>query len=170
MSPPQPEFVQASPREAEEIQTIAQTIWREVYPEIISAEQIEYMLAEMYAPEVIRADIEAGKEYFWITLESERAGFLAVDNDEGRDALFIDKLYLAPSHHGQGIGQRALSFAANHGRERGRSILSLRVNRNNDLAIRAYKRAGFKTVGELCVQIGGGFEMDDYWMECPITN
>ena len=44
--------------------------------------------------------------------------------------------------------------------------MRLRVNRHNDAAIRAYRRAGFVIVASDCLPIGGGFVMDDYLMEC----
>ena len=46
--------------------------------------------------------------------------------------------------------------------------LRLNVNRNNQKAIRAYVRNGFKTVETVDNPIGNGFYMNDYVMEADV--
>ena len=46
--------------------------------------------------------------------------------------------------------------------------LQLRVNKANASAIRAYCRAGFTFVEDVCTDIGNGFVMDDYRLERPV--
>jgi RimJ/RimL family protein N-acetyltransferase len=43
--------------------------------------------------------------------------------------------------------------------------LQLRVNKANAPAIRAYLRAGFVFLDDVCSDIGSGFVMDDFRME-----
>jgi ribosomal protein S18 acetylase RimI-like enzyme len=60
----------------------------------------------------------------------------------GRNA-FIDELYVVPEHRGQGIGWQALQFAEKAAREEEIGALHLEVSRNNSLAHKLYRRAGF---------------------------
>jgi RimJ/RimL family protein N-acetyltransferase len=46
--------------------------------------------------------------------------------------------------------------------------LQLRVNKANSPAIRAYQRAGFTFLDDVCTDIGSGFVMDDFRMEKPV--
>jgi len=45
----------------------------------------------------------------------------------------------------------------------------LTVNKANARALRAYERAGFRTIDAIFTDIGGGFVMNDFVMECGIT-
>ncbi len=50
-------------------------------------------------------------------------------------------------------------------RKRGLDALYLTVNKNNEMAIRAYKANGFEVIDAVETDIGEGFVMDDYIME-----
>ena len=45
--------------------------------------------------------------------------------------------------------------------------IRLRVNRENERAIRFYQNCGFEIVGEDCLPIGNEYVMDDYLMSRP---
>ena len=54
-------------------------------------------------------------------------------------------------------------------REAGARTIWLTVNRRNERAIGAYRRAGFREVRAQVTDIGGGYVMDDYIMELETT-
>ena len=62
---------------------MAGVIWREHYPGIIAHEQIEYMLARMYAPEVIRTEMADG--VCWVKAMHEGALVLGLPRGRRRD-------------------------------------------------------------------------------------
>lgn len=69
-------------------------------------------------------------------------GLLAVSSDE--DANWIDQLYLAPGHTGQGIGHDLLAHALRAlGRERPVRLYTFQANEG---ARRFYEREGFRTL------------------------
>ncbi len=165
--------------EVEVLSDLADEIWRECYAGLLSAEQIDYMLAKMYAPDQLRHEIERTQiEYFWLrkmppcTAEpTATCGFLAFGPDENNDgSLFLHKLYLRADSRGRGLAAAALGWLADRASKSSESNegrcprISLRVNRGNQRAIRAYQRNGFEISAELCSDIGGGFVMDDYVM------
>jgi GNAT superfamily N-acetyltransferase len=144
---------------------LAHRIWPVVYPSIISLEQIRYMLTRFYAPELLKHEIEAeGARYALIHEGTHKIGYVAWQPRDGGQTAFLSKLYLLPDRHGRGLGARALQWTVDEALRAGCARLMLRVNRNNQPAIRAYLRAGFAFESDLCTDIGGGFVMDDYVM------
>jgi GNAT superfamily N-acetyltransferase len=172
-------LISASPADAEDIARLASDIWRKVYPSIISEGQIEHMLQRMYAPELIRAEIEERSvRYFFLEIEGNPEGFSAYSVhykgpiaqgpplSSTRNTAMLQKLYLHPRRHGTGLGTRMLQLVElNISAElpSARRII-LRVNRQNDKAIKAYQRNAYQIAGTVCSDIGGGYVMDDYWM------
>ncbi|MCE9518894.1 MAG: GNAT family N-acetyltransferase [Verrucomicrobia bacterium] len=154
-----------------EISRLAHVIWPEVYPSIISVAQIDYMLGKSYSVKVLEEDITTRSVHYALIREgSENIGYVAWEALTTTDTAFLHKLYLLPQRHGQGIGAQALQWVEDAARERGLSRITLRVNRLNSRAIRAYVRAGFHFASEVCTEIGDGFVMDDYIMTKPLTS
>src|SRR5438874_13385671 len=58
-----------------EIAALAQIIWRAHYPGIISAEQIDYMLAHMYNISLMEGELDNGIRYDRLLLQNELVGF-----------------------------------------------------------------------------------------------
>lgn len=143
---------------------LAHEVWHAHYPDIIGVAQIEYMLAQRYAPAVIRAEL-ARPDVWWFVLrhDAKPVAYMSLQR-ESAAALKIDKLYVHPAAQRRGCGGQLLDEAARLARREGCSELVLAVNRNNANAIAAYRKYGF-TVREAVVKdIGGGFVMDDYVM------
>ncbi len=166
---PKTTFRPAAPGGIPVIRQLADRIWREHYPGIISREQIEYMLERMYGPEVIRDEMaQQGYCYVVVSRASEAVGFIAYRFDQpGRDVK-VSKLYLLPSLHGRGIGRQMLEHVREAAVRSGARTIHLFVNRKNEKALRAYERFGFRRAAEVVTEIGGGFVMDDYRMELTL--
>jgi RimJ/RimL family protein N-acetyltransferase len=157
------------PQQMDGIGDLAREIWPEVYRELLSPQQIAYMLKRSYAQETLLADLQRGVIFAQILSSNQDvAGFLALEPMPQRRA-FLHKLYLLPSRIGQGLGAAALQQAAELARFWGCGELELRVNRGNHRAIRAYLRAGFCFAGELCTDIGEGFVMDDHLLRLNLN-
>lgn len=143
---------------------LAGRIWHAHYPSIITVDQIDYMLERGYTHPVIEDEMTNGG-VIWLTIKSDGVmiGFAAF-GPYAPGTMKLHKLYLLPEHHGTGIGARALAEVERIARERGMTRLVLNVNKHNDKAIAAYRRAGWTVAGEVVVDIGNGFVMDDYVM------
>ncbi len=153
------------------IQTLGHRIWNQYYPGIISQGQIDYMLSVWYQPDAMQREMEQRGVWFAL-LEAEAhgpVGYLSFERHSGTDILFINKLYALAEMHGRGIGSAALQWIAERAPELGCQRVQLRVNKANARAIRAYQRAGFQFVEDLCTDIGSGYVMDDYVMEKRLT-
>lgn len=151
--------------DVEAVSVLAREIWHAHYPGVISVAQIEYMLAQRYDPQVIRAEL-ALPDVWWykLTLEQRIVAYAALQREAGGVAMKIDKLYVHPLQQRRGCGGRLIAKAVAAARAQGCRELVLAVNRNNAPAIATYHKHGF-TVREAVVRdIGGGFVMDDYVM------
>lgn len=151
--------------QAADVEAMARRIWPAAYRDIISKEQIEFMLGWMYAPETIVRELAEGNvRYFWIVAESANVGFLAAGPFSGDDQAHLHKFYVLPEQHGRGIGSRALKLLTEELRDFSVRELELRVNRNNSTAINFYQKGGFRIVEEDKADIGNGYVMDDFIM------
>jgi RimJ/RimL family protein N-acetyltransferase len=146
------------------VSQLAGRIWRAHFPSILSAAQIEYMLAWMYDVKQLRDDVQRGVVYE-LLYEGERP--LAYWGYEEMPAgeLRLHKLYLEVGEHGRGLGSFALRHVEDEARRRGLDRVVLGVNKLNEKAIRAYRRNGYVIRDAVKKDIGGGYFMDDFIME-----
>ena len=144
---------------------LAREIWRRHYPPIIGTAQTEYMLAQRYTPEAIRAEL-ARDDLWWDTL-AEDGAFVAFASSlrmTPERALKLDKLYVHPERQRLGYGAALIEHTCDRARRLGCERVVLAVNKHNDGAIAAYRRLGFDVADAIVKDIGAGFVMDDYIM------
>ncbi len=145
------------------LRALAEGIWRESYAGVVSAEQMDFMLAWMYSAETIRRELAEGVCWEVVRRGDEAVGYLSITF--GADGVAkLNKLYLLPAHQGRGLGQQMLARVLALATARDASEVRLQVNKANVRAQRAYERAGFVRIEEAVFNIGGGFVMDDYIM------
>ena len=145
---------------------LVETIWREVFPPVIGEEQTEYMLRNYQSPENIRREIDNGAQYYFVLENDYPIGYFAYELQE--DCLFISKIYLLQSERGKGIASWLFNWLENQALEHNRTLLRLRVNRGNSEAVNVYLHKGFIIIKTAVSDIGGGFVMDDYYLEKSI--
>lgn len=145
------------------VESLAAEIWTEHYVPIIGKEQVDYMLDRFQSKESISDQIRSGFLYFLIKEDKQFIGYIGV-RQKG-DELFLSKIYVRSSERGKGLGKKAIHFIERLAKEKGLGKIVLTVNKNNRVAIKAYEKLGFKNLGSVIQEIGGGFVMDDYKME-----
>jgi diamine N-acetyltransferase len=161
----QPEILPAGEEHLPALAELAGVIWRTHYPEIISPDQIEYMLARMYALETMRDEIRLqGIRYYRLLADGRFVGFASIGPTKSAGVIKLHKLYLLPELHGRGLGGRLLKHCEVEGRKLGARRLILSVNKRNAKAIAAYQRNGFVIAESVATDTGGGFIMDDFIM------
>ena len=151
----------ANTTDIELLTNLAREIWTEYYTEIISMEQIEYMLNMMYSHKTIENEILAG--VYWNILEENNkpVGFVVFTN-EGNKNLKLNKLYVQVTHHGKGFGQKAINYVVNFAEQNEFTNVYLVVNKKNLRAIKTYERYGFVCTEQVIKDIGKGYVMDDF--------
>ena len=156
--------------DVERLVALAREIWHAHYRAIIGTAQIEYMLAQRYDAGVVRGEL--GRDGIWwdkLVAGEEMAGFASYFLTGIPGEMKLDKLYVHPRHQRRGYGGLLIARAGAAARARGCSRLTLAVNKGNRGAIDAYLKHGFRVESAVVKDIGGGFVMDDYIMEKPVT-
>ena len=147
-----------------EVAAMADVVWHEYFPCILTEEQIDYMVDRFQSERAMMEQVsEKGYRYAFIVNDGVRVGYTAVSASGGK--LFISKLYLLKENRGKGYGTAALGLLFDLARGEGLSSVYLTVNKYNDRAIRTYESNGFEKVQSIVTDIGEGFVMDDYVME-----
>ncbi|MCM1578304.1 MAG: GNAT family N-acetyltransferase [Ruminococcus sp.] len=150
------------------IAAIADEIWREYWTERLPEGQAEYMINRFctYEAEVSQIENE-GCSYYFIKQGGRDIGYTVLKPDsDGR--LFLSKLYLYKEERGKGCSRQAMERIFDIARRDGHSAVWLTVNKHNDHAIAVYKALGFTVIGEGVTDIGGGYVMDDYYLEARL--
>lgn len=160
------EIRQATEADIPVLGALARLIWRASFRDIVSPEQIEYMLEQRYHPDVLRRVLVDGEPtYEILSVDGEPLAYTAYLPTDRIDELKLQQLYVHPEWQGRGLGGRLMDRVEQVARECGRSRLMLTVNRHNHRAKGAYEKRGFSVREAAQFDIGGGFIMDDFVME-----
>lgn len=147
------------------INKMAQEVFPATYKEILSPEQLDYMMNWMYSVESLRKQMEEeGHIYYIAYKECEPAGYVSIQ-PEGEHLFHLQKIYVLPHFQGCQLGKLLFKQAIEAIKEihPGPCEMHLNVNRNNK-ALLFYERMGMKKVDEGDFHIGNGYYMNDYIM------
>ena len=153
-------FRKAEAKDALLISQLAEKIWREHYPLIISVAQIDFMLIDRYSPEVIEDDIKRGEKYFLAYINHEPIAFASIEWME--EYYYLHKLYVDVSKHRGGIGKQFFDYVLSQ--IDSSKPIKLQVNRQNFKAVNFYFKVGFIIESAGDFPIGGGYYMNDFVM------
>jgi len=80
-----------------------------------------------------------------VWLDDKAIGYL--ETHENNELINITEIHIIPDAQGKGIGSRIISGVVLEAKERGKKV-TLGCFKENDGAVRIYKRLGFQIVGE----------------------
>ncbi len=152
--------------EIEALAALADEIWHEFFPGVITVGQVDYMVEKFQSAPALRQQLADGYRYYFVRGDGDIIGYIGVHPEEER--LFLSKLYLKKSYRGHGYGRKMIDFVAQLARELGKSAVYLTVNRGNEHSIAVYYATGFETIKTQVADIGGGYIMDDYVMQLAV--
>ncbi|AWK05478.1 GNAT family N-acetyltransferase [Flavobacterium crocinum] len=147
------------------IQEIAHITWPITYGEILTSEQLEYMLDLIYSNEALSKQIQNKEQLFYLVSDSESViGFIGIEHNYKNEAITkIHKIYLLPETQGKGYGKTVFESIEKLALENNSNELLLNVNRFNT-ALNFYKKLGFEIKETVDIEIGNGYLMEDYVM------
>lgn len=152
------------------VHDMAEVVFRHTYRDILSPEQMEYMMDWMYSMPNLRRQVEEGHVYYIASKGGVPCGYMSVQPDgwseDGRMLFHLQKIYVLPGEQGNGLGLRLFDTAVAHVRDEagGRpASVELNVNRSNP-AVAFYRRLGMEIRRQGDFHIGNGFYMNDYIM------
>jgi RimJ/RimL family protein N-acetyltransferase len=147
---------------------IADKVWHEFFPGIISDEQIDYMVDKFQSKKAIKAQLEEGYEYYLMKLADIYIGYVGIHPEHNINRMFLSKIYILKPYRGKGYATQAFNFLEGLSVAYGLSNIYLTVNKNNESSIKVYEHRGFTKIDEQVTDIGGGFVMDDYVYEYKV--
>ena len=151
--------------EITQLAELASYIWHEYWTEILTPEQIDYMVDKFQSENAIINQIEnENYTYYFLKVDEKTAGYTGAS--DCKDYLFLSKLYIKKEFRHKGLGKKAFEEIKKLGFNR----IQLTVNKYNKNTIDAYLKYGFKIIDKAVTDIGNGFVMDDYIMEFTLTD
>ena len=157
---------EAKPNDFKTIQEIAHKAWPFAYGEILSKNQIDYMLESMYTLKVLNSNFTNKKHRFVLLKQFENPiGFASYEHHYlNIRCTRLHKLYILPECIGKGYGQLLLNKIIELSKENKSDTISLNVNRFNKACV-FYEKMGFEIIAEENLSIGNNYFMEDYKME-----
>lgn len=156
------------PDEINIVQDIAHKTWPITYGEILTSEQLQYMLDSFYSIEALNGNLKNGHHFLLAKENDVTLGFASyVHNHPENFTTKIPKIYVLPETQGKGIGKLLIDAIEIEAIKNQSAKLTLNVNRKNK-AKTFYERLGFVAVKEEDVPIGNGIFQEDYVMEKPL--
>ncbi|MDE6362459.1 MAG: GNAT family N-acetyltransferase [Clostridia bacterium] len=149
-------------QDIEKMSRLATGIMRKHYDPIVGSETNSHMLGKYQSARGITQEIEGGAEYYFVNLDGESVGFVAVDPKA--DYLYLSKFYLDIDHRGKGYASEMMAFVKDYAKSCGLDKIKLNVNADNLNTVEVYKRFGFEIIEEYQRDVGDGFSVHDYVM------
>ena len=165
--------------EEENLKTIhemAQVVFRHTYRDILSPEQMEYMMDMMYSMPNLKLQLQEGHCYYIAYSNQMPCGYVSVQyegpDSEGVEVFHLHKIYVMPDIQGKGVGLRLFETATDHVRDAmsGQyARIELNVNKYNK-AVDFYRHLGMRVLLEEDFPIGNGFYKTDYIMGLDVES
>lgn len=151
------------------IRAMASVVFPHTYREILSPEQIDYMMEWMYSAESLHRQMTVeGHIYYIAYREGEPAGYLSIQ-PEGEDTYHLQKLYILPHLQGLHLGEQLFRQAIAAIKELHPTPCQMRLNVNrHNKALTFYQKMGMVKVDEGDFPIGNGYYMNDFIMGMEI--
>ncbi len=160
----------ASVDDLEIISSIANRTWPATYGNILSADQLNYMLALFYSAEALTANIKNGHQFLLALEDGIAYGFLGLEhNHNQKNNTHIHKIYVLPDAQGKGLGRMLVQEAVAIAKSCGSIAVTLNVNRSNPARC-FYEKLGFIVKYSIDIELEHGYLMEDFMMEKPLVD
>jgi len=157
------EIRKAGIAEISTIKNLADDIWPATYKDLLSPDQIDYMMNLSYSPSSLAEQFT--KHTFLIAyVDNEPAGFASYSPSSYPGTYKLQKIYVNTSIQRRGLGKALINFIAEELRSSGASALELNVKRDNPARL-FYEKLGFEVIREEDIDIGNGYWLQDYVMK-----
>lgn len=162
-------FIKINTSQLQIVQDLAYAIWPSAYREILSKEQLEYMLTKFYSVEALEYQMIEKKHVFYIAVNDfdKPQGFVAFELNAEPKKTKIHKIYVLPETQGTGLGKKLVSLVKEKALENNQKAIFLNVNKYNEAKF-FYEKLGFTITKEEVIDIGNNYVMDDFVMEILI--
>jgi len=147
------------------IHEMAWVVFPHTYKEILTPEQIDYMMEWMYSEDSLHKQMEEDGHIYYLAFKGDApAGYLSIQ-PEGEHVFHLQKIYVLPSFQGMKLGKQLFEQAIKAIKELHPAPCQMRLNVNRqNKALVFYERMGMVKVDEGDFPIGNGYYMNDFIM------
>lgn len=151
------------------IKDLAHCTWPDTFGEILSPDQIAYMLDMMYSEaSLTKAMTESGHQFILgFDDEGSAQGYAGYQFNYLPGTTKLHKIYVLPKGQKRGYGKALFSAVAKTAHDAGQQRLRLDVNYQN-AASGFYERMGMTKIDEVTTEIGEGYLMEDWVFEMEL--
>lgn len=143
-------------------------VWPQTYQDIITKEQIVFMLNLMYSVEALEFQMNKENCSFILIYENKIPIGFASYSEIASTIWKLHRLYILQNQQGKGVGKYAITYIITEIENLKASAIQLQVHRKNDAKL-FYRKLGFEIIKTIDFDIGNGFFMNDYVMEKKIN-
>mgnify|MGYP003422071028 FL=1 len=140
-----------------EVSILAEKIWHEFFPGIISEAQIDYMVVKFQSFDAMQDQVKHQQYHYKLV------GYIGLQNQP--DRLFLSKLYLKDSARGKHYATEMFEYVKKQAEKYCYPSIYLTCNKYNKHSLAVYEKFGFQWIDSVQTDIGNGFIMDDYILE-----
>lgn len=147
------------------IHEMAWVVFPHTYKEILTPEQIDYMMEWMYSEDSLHKQMEEDGHIYYLAFKGDApAGYLSIQ-PEGEHVFHLQKIYVLPSFQRMKLGKQLFEQAIKAIKELHPAPCQMRLNVNRqNKALAFYERMGMVKVDEGDFPIGNGYYMNDFIM------
>jgi diamine N-acetyltransferase len=161
------EIRKASVKDIPLIRQLTFAIWPQTYSQLLTKEQIDYMLELIYSESSLQKQMEIDGCTFIIIYEDNKPVAFASYSQTKPQVWKLHKIYVLATQQGKGTGKFIINFIVEEIKQQNAKALQLQVKRDNP-AQDFYKKLGFTIIETADFDIGNGYFMKDYVMELAL--
>ena len=149
------------------IRELTFNVWPQTYAQLLSQEQIDYMLKLMYSEASLQKQMKEDGITFTLIYDEQTPVAFAAYNEVKPAIWKLHKIYILQSQQGKGTGRFIIDYIVAEIKKQNAAALQLQVKRDNP-AQYFYKKLGFEIIETADFDIGNGYFMKDYIMQLSL--
>lgn len=161
--------------DAETVCDIGKRTFYETWRPVNTEEDMQLYMAEAFSQSKIAKDIHdhATNTFLLCYHDNEVVGYAKLRRDrsypelEGKPSLEVERIYVTKSFQDKKAGKALMDEAIHIANDEHCAYIWLGVNKDNEKAIRFYKKYGFTIFGEKNFRLGNAVDAD-YLMKKPL--
>ena len=163
-------IVKAGVDDLQKIHDMAQVVFRHTYREILTPEQMDYLMDWMFSMPNLEKQLEEGHNYYLAYDGEQTCGYVSVQYEgadgNGVEVFHLHKIYVMPDSQGKHVGMSLFDRVIAHVKDQVGDMparIELNVNKFNK-SVEFYRHIGMRVLLEEDFPIGNGFYKTDYIM------
>lgn len=160
-------ITKATLNDIEKLQNIGRQTFYETFAEVNSEENMAKYLEESFATEKLASELKNESSYFYLAEIDEKViGYLKLNTgnaqteNQDKNALEIERIYVAKEFHGKNVGQELYVQALKMAKELNVSYMWLGVWEKNFRAVSFYTKNGFTQFDTHIFKLGDDEQTD----------